>query len=274
MFLYRFLGLFSGRWPSFRGYRSRHSCCCSIWGKWGFSPWPQPFPGALNPRPHPLTHTPLLALATAPEDGSRGVGGSGQQSGTSNSSQKPCLAFSLASMASLSSRTRLSMLVALILVVLRGWPGEARVQAQQGPADPIVPWPPHPCPQPPCASLVSFLPGGAVPESLAPPGGEAHSEPKVQVPGGIPAGGALRSPTSPPEGSFCSIPPGLPGCQTARHLPHRTSHLAVGAAVSGRWCPLPWVTLPPPATASYLEVDHDMGDACLAACPVQLLCER
>lgn len=47
--------------------------------------------------------------------------------GTSNSSQKPCLAFSLASVALLSSCTRLSMLAALILVAFRGWPGEVCV---------------------------------------------------------------------------------------------------------------------------------------------------
>lgn len=66
--------------------------------------------------------------------------------GTSNSSQKPCLAFSLASAALLSSCTRLSMLAALILVALRGWPGEdaSLSRAQQTPQHlppGQLPWP-------------------------------------------------------------------------------------------------------------------------------------
>lgn len=52
----------------------------------------------------------------------------GRGAGTSNSSQKPCLAFPPASVAPVSSCTRLSMLAALILVALRGWHGEACVQ--------------------------------------------------------------------------------------------------------------------------------------------------
>lgn len=87
--------------------------------EWGFSLWPRLFPRALNtrhtcPDPHPSA-----GPCRSPEDGSL-RGGS-----TSNSSQKPCLAFSLASVASLSSCTRLSILAALILVALRGWQVEA-----------------------------------------------------------------------------------------------------------------------------------------------------
>lgn len=56
--------------------------------------------------------------------------------GTSNSSQKPCLAFPLASAGPLSCRTRFSMLAAVILVAFRDWPGERCVHPWQGPADP------------------------------------------------------------------------------------------------------------------------------------------
>lgn len=88
--------------------------------------------------------------------------------GTSNSSQKPCLAFSLASAALLSSCTRLSMLAALILVALRGWPGEdaSLSRAQQTPQrlpPGQLPWP-H-----------TLSPGYRGPLGPPHPRGEAHS---------------------------------------------------------------------------------------------------
>lgn len=67
------LGQVSSLCSSFRGYRSRHSCCCSIWlGEVArrHQPVVPPFPEPLVTILPPLSLSPLLALAQAPKDGS------------------------------------------------------------------------------------------------------------------------------------------------------------------------------------------------------------
>lgn len=120
----------------------REGCSCS--GSWACSPGAAPpswgteagIPAAAASTEHggfsrgpDASQEPSTHPRTEPERGS-------ERGRTSNSSQKPCVAFPPASAALLSSCTRLSMLAALTLVALRGWQGGPGVHAWR------VPWRP------------------------------------------------------------------------------------------------------------------------------------